>query len=254
MKRIAISLYGIISYILAMASLVYLCGFLINFLVPRAIDSPAESALIPALLINTLLLGAFAIQHSVMARPAFKKYWRKIVGDIIERSTFVLFSAIALTCLMVFWQPLGGSIWLVTNETAVFVIYSIYAFGWLFLVSATFLINHFELFGLQQVYQNQTGRVQSPDTFKTPLLYKLVRHPIYTGMLILLWATPTMTISHLVFAIGATGYIVVGTYFEEYDLVKQFGERYRAYQQQVPRLIPGKRYGAIAGDNLPLDS
>jgi len=237
MKRLVIFLYGITSYAVFFATFLYGIGFIGNLWVPKSMDSPRDVALGTALLIDLGLLALFAVQHSVMARPAFKRWWTRIVPEPAERSTYVLFSSLALIALFWFWQPLGGMVWNVTSVAGVDIAYAIYAAGWLLLLYATFLIDHFDLFGLRQVWVQLQGRPITPLTFKTPWLYRQVRHPIYVGWLMIFWATPTMTVTHLVFAIMTTAYILVAIQLEEHDLIAAHPE-YVDYKKRVPSLIP----------------
>lgn len=237
MKRFAIFLYGVISYAVFFITFLYAIGFIDNLWVPKGIDSPRDVSLGDALLVNLALLGLFAVQHSVMARPAFKRRWTRIVPESAERSTYVLFSSLALILLFWFWQPMGGVIWDITTPAAVDVIYAIYAFGWALLLYVSFLINHFDLFGLRQVWVQLVGKPMTPLAFKTPWLYRQVRHPLYVAWILIFWATPTMTVAHLVFAIMTTAYILVAIQFEEHDLIATHPE-YAEYKKRVPSLIP----------------
>jgi len=240
--RIAVFLYGLACYAIFFATFLYAIGFLGNLFVSKSIDSAPHDALPKALLVNTLLLGIFAIQHSVMARPAFKRWWMKIVPKPAERSTYVLFSSLALILLFWQWRPMGGAIWDVQDPLGRTALLSLFSFGWLLVLTTTFLINHFDLFGLRQVYLYLRGKEYTRLKFKTPGLYKVVRHPLYVGWLFTFWATPTMTVAHLVFAIATTAYILVAIQFEERDLVNEHGEAYENYRRKVPMLIPaGKK-------------
>ena len=231
-------LYGSAAYLGFVGSFIYAVCFIAGIGVPAALDGPARSAPLEALLVNTALLALFAVQHSVMARKGFKAWWTKIVPPVVERSTFVLAADICLFLLCWFWQPIEGTVWSVTNPIAVFALHAVFWAGWAVLLLATFLINHFELFGLRQPFAQLTGRQIPAPEFRTPMLYKVVRHPIYAGFLMGFWAAPEMTLGHLLFALGGTGYILVGIWFEERDLIAHFGERYRAYRKQVPMLFP----------------
>jgi len=241
MKRVLIFVYGVICYALTMATFAYLAGFVGNFLVPKAIDSAPQMPLKEALLINLALLAVFALQHSVMARPAFKRIWTRIIPAAAERSTYCLLSSLALILLFWQWQPLGGTIWHVQDAAGRAVLYTLYGFGWVLLVFITFLINHFDLFGLRQVYLNLRGREYKRPGFVTPMFYKYVRHPLYLGWFIIFWATPTMTAAHLVLALATTIYILVAIRFEERDLAAEHGEVYLSYRRRVPMLIPALR-------------
>ena len=241
MKRVLIFTYGVACYLIFFATLLYAIGFIGNLFVGKTIDSGLVGSLGKALLINAALLGIFAIQHSVMARQGFKKMWTKIVPQPAERSTYVLFSSLLLILLFWLWQPMGGVIWDVSGTTGSIILYSLYALGWVVLLLATFLINHFELFGLRQVYNYLRGKEDTELRFATPFLYKYVRHPLYVGWLLIFWATPTMTVAHLVFAVATTAYILVAIQLEERDLVRVHGKSYENYRKQVPMLIPGTK-------------
>jgi methanethiol S-methyltransferase len=237
-KRIAVFLYGVVCYAAFFGTFLYAIGFVGNLVVPKSIDSAPEGPLGMALLVNALLLGVFAVQHSVMARPAFKRWWTRFVPRPAERSTYVLFSSLALIALFAFWQPIGGVIWDVQEPVGRAVLYGLFAFGWGLVLVATFLINHFDLFGLRQVWLHLRGREYRPLNFGTPGLYKIVRHPLYVGWLFAFWATPTMTAAHLFFALLTTAYILIAIRFEERDLVAEHGARYTEYRKQVPMLVP----------------
>jgi protein-S-isoprenylcysteine O-methyltransferase Ste14 len=238
MKRIISFVYGVISYGLFFVTFLYAVGFVGNFIVPKSIDSAPQGPLGQALLINALLLGLFAVQHSVMARPAFKRWWTRFVPKPVERSTYVLFSSLALIALFAHWQPIGGVIWDVQNPVGRDVLYGLCAFGWGLVLVATFLINHFDLFGLRQVWLHLRGKEYRPLNFGTPGLYKIVRHPLYVGFFFAFWATPTMTAAHLFFALMTTTYILIAIRLEERDLVAEHGARYSEYRKQVPMLVP----------------
>ena len=231
-------LYGVISYLIFFGTILYAIGFIGNIAVPKALDGPAVLPLWQALLINASLLGVFAVQHSVMARGWFKRWLTQYIPETIERSTFVLISSLLMIVLFWQWQPMGGEVWTVENPIARSVIWGFFFVGWTLLFTSTFLINHFDLFGLRQVWLAFQKRPYTELKFDIPILYRMVRHPLYLGFIIAFWSTPTMTVTHLVFALACTGYILVGIYFEEQDLVRRFGEGYRKYQQQVPMLIP----------------
>jgi protein-S-isoprenylcysteine O-methyltransferase Ste14 len=240
-KRLSIFLYGVVSYAIFFGTFLYALGFVGNFAVPRTLDGTPTSSFTTALLVDLGLLGLFAIQHSVMARPAFKRWFTQVVPESAERSTYVLLSSLALIAMFAWWQPLGGMVWAVTDPTARGVLWGFFAFGWLLVLVATFLINHFDLFGLRQVWLQLRGRPYTHLTFGTPGPYRLVRHPLYAGWLFAFWATPTMSVSHLVFAIATTGYILIAIQFEERDLVAHLGKPYQDYRERVPMLIPFTR-------------
>jgi methanethiol S-methyltransferase len=237
MRRISIFLYGLVSYAVFLATFLYVIGFVGNLWVPKAIDSPPTLPGAQALLIDLGLLAIFAVQHSLMARPFFKQWITRFIPEQAERSTYVLAASLALILLVTFWQPLGGVIWNVEAPGLVAVLYGVFAMGWLLVLVSTFLINHFDLFGLRQSWLALLGRPYAPVTFRQPWLYRQVRHPLYVGFFIALWATPTMTITHLVFALMASAYIVVGTLLEERDL-KAAHPEYVDYAKRVPRYIP----------------
>jgi protein-S-isoprenylcysteine O-methyltransferase Ste14 len=241
MKRIAAFAYGIICYVIFLGTFNYTIGFIGNLMVPKSIDSIPSVPLGQALMIDAVLLGIFAIQHSVMARRGFKRWWTRFVPQPVERSTYVLFSSLALIVLFAFWQPIGGVIWNVQDPVGQAVLYGLCIFGWGLVLVATFLINHFDLFGLRQVWLYLRGKEDHALAFVTPGAYRLVRHPIYVGFIFAIWATPTMTVAHLFFALLSTAYILIGIRLEERDLVAFYGERYSQYKKQVPMLVP--RFG-----------
>ena len=231
-------LYGVLVYLSSFLTLLSTIAFTGNLPVPKAIDTGATASSPAAFAIDLLLLGLFAVQHSVMARPAFKRAWTRLVPQSVERSTYVLLASVTLLLLYWQWRPIAGIVWSATNPTAVLALQAIFWGGWGLVLLSTFLINHFELFGLQQVYARLRGRPLPPAEFKTPSLYRWVRHPLYLGLLLAFWATPTMTLGHLLFAVGNTGYILVGLSLEERDLLAEFGDKYRRYQEQVSALVP----------------
>jgi protein-S-isoprenylcysteine O-methyltransferase Ste14 len=235
--RVTAFLYGVFCYVAFLASFLYAIGFLGNFGVPKSIDSGPQMPLGYALAINLALLGLFAVQHSVMARPWFKSVWACVVPPVVERSTYVLFSSLALLLLFWKWEPMGGVVWSVDNLYGRGVITALYAMGWLVVLIATFQINHFDLFGLRQVWFYLKGEPYQPLKFGTPGLYKLVRHPLYVGWLMVFWSAPVMTVAHLVFALMTTAYILVSIQFEERDLMRLHRE-YVEYKKSVPMLIP----------------
>ena len=222
-KRILVFAYGSFSYLAFLAVLLYAIGFIGGFGVPTRLDAPGTEGWGIALAVNAALLTLFAVQHSVMARPWFKRAFTRIVPEPAERPTFVLLSSLALMLLFWQWRPMGGLVWSVESPTAIMAVRGLYAFGWALLLACTFLINHFDLFGLRQVWLHLTGRPYTRLRFVTPGPYKLVRHPLYVGWLFIFWATPTMTLAHLVFAIATTAYILVAIQFEERDLVREHG-------------------------------
>ena len=237
MKRWLIFLYGVVSYAIFFATFLYAIGFVGNFIVPKSMDSVPSMPLGMALLIDAGLLGLFAIQHSVMARPAFKRWWTRIIPQEAERSTYTLLSSVALIVLFAFWQPLGGVVWQVESPIGQALLYAGCAFGWGLVLVSTFLINHFDLFGLRQVWLQLRRKPYTSLPFKTPVLYRYVRHPLYVGWFFAFWSTPTMTVTHLVFAIATAAYILIAIQFEERDLVKEHPE-YAQYRKRVPMLVP----------------
>ena len=237
LSRITAFLYGLFCYFAFLASFLYAIGFLGNFIGPKSIDSAATLPFLRALAIDAALLGLFAVQHSLMARQWFKAAWTRIVPRSVERSTYVLFSSIALLLLFWKWEPMGGVIWSVGNSYARLAINALYAAGWLIVLAATFLINHFDLFGLRQVWLRLLGRQYTEIAFRTPGLYRYVRHPLYVGWLMVFWSAPLMTSAHLVFALATTTYILLAIQFEERDLARMHKE-YGEYRRRVPMLIP----------------
>jgi len=246
MRRLLIFIYGLLCYSVFFATFLYAVGFIGNFWVPKSIDSPPEAPLLTALLTNLALVTVFGIQHSVMARPGFKRWWTRMVPQPAERSTYVLFSSVALIFLFVFWQPMGGVVGTITAPIERAALYGAFAFGWGLLLLSTFLINHFDLLGLRQVWLQLLDKPYRPLVFQTPWLYRYVRHPLYVGWLFIFWATPTMTVTHLVFAIATSAYILIGIRFEERDLIAGHTE-YEDYRRRVPMLVPfGKPTPAVA--------
>jgi len=243
MKKLLFVIYGIFSYLIFFGTFMYAVGFVSSMKVPKHIDNEPQSPLGLALLVNAGLLSLFAVQHSVMARPAFKKWWTRFVPEPIERSTYVLLSSLCLLVLFVYWEPIGGVIWQVQSETAQLVFKSLSLLGFGIVLISTFLINHFDLFGIRQVVFYFLGEKYEHLPFKTPLFYKYARHPLYLGFMIAFWATPTMTIAHLFFAVMTTGYMLVAIQFEENDLIKTFGQKYQDYKQTAPMLIPFIKLG-----------
>ncbi len=238
MKKTLFLLYGIVSYFAFFGTILYAIGFTGNLLVPKSIDGIPEVPLWQAIGINTAFLLLFAVQHSTMARPAFKRWWTQYVPKPIERSTFVLITSIILSSMFAFWQPMGGVVWQIENETVKVVLLALFLLGWAIVFLATFLINHFDLFGLRQVWLYFRGKEYTHLPFRVPFLYKYVRHPLYLGFLIAFWSTPVMTVTHLLFALATTGYILTAIQLEERDLIAHFGQRYRDYRKQVPMILP----------------
>lgn len=246
LKRILFFAYGVFSYLIFFATFLYAIGFIGNFGVPTTLDGEANGNFGLNLLIDLALLALFAAQHSIMARRWFKNAWTQIVPPPVERSTYVLFSSFALILLFWLWQPLGGVVWSIENPAGVVILRSLFAFGWLLVLVSTFLINHFDLFGLRQVWLYLLGKPYKPLPFKTPALYRIVRHPLYVGWFFAFWMTPQMTFAHLLFAVATTAYILLAIQFEERDLVREHGESYENYRRSVPMLVPfsGKRRAA----------
>ena len=238
MKGLVTLIYGIVAYVVFLGSFLYAIGFVGNLIVPKSIDSGAAGDPVEAVIVNLLLLGLFAAQHSVMARPAFKRWWTRFVPSSVERSTYVLLASLVLLLLYWQWRPIPGLVWTVEGTFWMAILNGVFWLGWAILLISTLLINHFELFGLAQVYASARKRELPPPVFRTPLFYRWVRHPLYLGFLLAFWATPSMTWGHLLFAAGATGYILLGIFLEERDLVAIFGDRYRSYRKQVGMLLP----------------
>jgi protein-S-isoprenylcysteine O-methyltransferase Ste14 len=251
-QRIAAFTYGVASYMVALVSFLYLAAFLGDFGISHSIDSAPTGPIAVALAVDLGLLLLFGLQHSVMARPGFKAVWTKIVPPVVERSTYVLFSSLALFVLFWKWQAIGGVIWDVQNDTARIAMYALYALGWAIVLAVTFLINHFDLFGLRQVWLYLIGRPYTPVRFRMPGPYRLVRHPLYVGWLMVFWSTPKMTAAHLVCTVAITAYILIAIRYEERDLVTMHPE-YAEYRKRVPMLVPvgsssqGKRGSLPAG-------
>jgi len=231
-------LYGVLCYLIFFATFLYAIAFVGGVFVPLSLDSDPAGPFAESLLIDAILLGIFAVQHSVMARPAFKRWWTRFVPAAVERSTYVLFSSLALILLFWQWRPLGGMVWQVDSLVARDVLWALFALGWATVLIGTFLINHFDLFGLRQVWLNWRRTPYTPPGFVTPLFYRVVRHPIMLGFIVAFWATPHMTLAHLIFAIATTAYILIALQLEEHDLAASIGEPYRDYQRCVHMLVP----------------
>src|SRR5262249_1958637 len=241
MRRIGVFIYGVLSYACFFATFLYAIGFVGGFGVPRSIDSAAEGSVGVAVVVDLLLLTVFALQHSVMARPAFKRWWTRIVPEPAGRSPSVLASSLALLFLFWQWRPIGGVVWHVEHPVGQAVLYGLFAAGWLTVLITTFLINHFDLFGLRQVWLHLRGQPYRPLGFVTPGPSRHVRHPLSVGWLFAFWSTPTMTAAHLLFAVMTTAYILIAIRFEERDLGEFYGESYAEYRRNVPMLVPGVR-------------
>lgn len=239
--RVVAFLYGLICYTLFLFAFLYAIGFVGNIFVPKSIDTGPESSLPEALIINTLLLSLFAIQHSVMARQWFKRAWTKIVPEPVERSTYVLLASLVLLLLFWQWRPMRAVIWDVQNPTGRILLQGLFWIGWGQVLASTYLVDHFGLFGLKQVYRYLKGQPDEPPAFKTPSLYRYVRHPLYLGFIIAFWSTPHMTLGHLFFAAVCTAYILVAIQFEERDLMRFYGDTYTRYRTQVSMLLPLRR-------------
>ena len=247
-KRIAFFAYGSLSYLIFLGTFLYAIGFIGNFGVPTTLDGAARDPLGVALAIDVGLLTLFAVQHSVMARKWFKDWWTRVVPKPLERSTYVLFSSLALILLFWQWRPLGGVVWSIEDPMGRLVLRGLFAFGWALVLVSTFLINHFDLFGMRQVWLYLRGLPYTTLRFGTPGPYRLVRHPLYVGWLFAFWSTPTMTLAHLLFSIATTGYILIAIQFEERDLAREHGDAYAAYRQSVPMLVPFPRRRTDPGE------
>jgi protein-S-isoprenylcysteine O-methyltransferase Ste14 len=242
MRGLLSFLYGVAAYAASLATLLYFVGFSGNLLVPKSVDLGASAPWVEALGTNLLLLVLFGVQHSVMARRGFKRWWTRIAPQAVERSTYVVATCAVLVLMFRLWVPIEAPVvWQVENSTGVALLWGLFGLGWLLALVSTFLINHFELFGLQQVFARVTRHALPEARFRTPLLYRYMRHPLYAGFLLTFWSVPVMTTGRMLFALGFSVYIFIGIAFEERDLIRQFGERYRTYREQVGMLIPRAR-------------
>jgi protein-S-isoprenylcysteine O-methyltransferase Ste14 len=244
MNRVIAFLYGLVSYLIFFATILYAIGFVSGLVVPKTIDSGTAGSMGEAFVVNLLLMSLFAVQHSVMARKSFKEWWTQYVPKSVERSTYVLFASLALDLMFWQWRPMPAVVWQVADPQVATAIVAFSLIGWLLVFTSTFLINHFELFGLHQVVNNLAGRGMPAPRFKTPALYKIVRHPIYLGFIIAFWFAPVMTVGHLLFAAVTTAYIFVGIFLEERDLIELFGDEYQRYRNRVGMLVPFWRKSA----------
>lgn len=238
-KRLAFFLYGALAYAVFFFTFLYAIAFVGGVYAPTRLDGPAQAPVALSLTIDAGLLALFAVQHSVMARRWFKAWWTQYVPPVIERSTYVWCASLALLLLFWQWRPLGGTVWQVDNPVARGVLWTLFAAGWILALVSTFLINHFDLVGLRQVWMALTGRRYTPVGFVMPWIYGVVRHPLYLGFILAFWMTPSMTVTHLVFAIATTGYILIAIRLEERDLVTEYGSAYERYRARVPMLVPG---------------
>jgi protein-S-isoprenylcysteine O-methyltransferase Ste14 len=239
--RMIAFLYGVVAYAVFFVTFLYAIGFVENLVVPKAIDGGTTVPTALALIVNLVLMSIFAIQHSVMARPQFKQWWTKFVPPSVERTTYVMLASLALILLLWQWRPMPAVLWQIADPRIAMAVTGLSFLGWLIVLTSTFLINHFELFGLRQVANNLVGRPMPTARFRVPLFYNFVRHPIYLGFIIAFWAAPTMTVGHLLFAAVTTAYIFVGIWLEERDLIDIFGDEYRRYRQRVSMLLPWRK-------------
>jgi methanethiol S-methyltransferase len=246
--RLIAFLYGIAAYVVFFVAFLYAIGFVSGLLVPKTIDTGPTGSVGEALVVNLLLMSLFAVQHSVMARRQFKEWWTQYVPKSVERTTYVLLASLVLLLLFWQWRPMPAVVWQIGSPQLALAVTVLAFVGWLIVLLSTFLINHFELFGLHQVANNLTGRPMPAPRFRTPLFYGLVRHPIYLGFIIAFWAAPTMTVGHLLFAAVTTAYIVVAIQLEERDLIEVFGDEYRRYKRRVSMLVPWRK-SAESGHN-----
>ncbi len=241
MGRFIAFLYGLLAYAVFFVTFLYAMGFVADMIVPKTIDSGPAGSPVMALAIDLALMSVFALQHSIMARPAFKRWWTRLVPKSVERTTYVLAASLALVLLFWQWRPLPDVVWRVASPKAALALFSVSMTGYAIVLTSTFLINHFELFGLQQVASNLVRRPMPEPEFRTPLYYRFVRHPLYLGFVIAFWATPVMTVGHLLFAAVTTLYMLVAILFEENDLIGVFGDEYRRYRARVPMILPWRR-------------
>jgi protein-S-isoprenylcysteine O-methyltransferase Ste14 len=241
MNRALTLVYGTVAYAIFLGAFLYAIGFTTGLLVPKSLESGPAAPMAEAIIVNLLLLSLFAVQHSVMARQGFKRWWTQYIPHAIERSTYVLLASLCLILLFWQWRPMPAVVWQIGNPGLAAAVTALSLLGWIIVLVSTFLINHFELFGLQQVYNNMRGRLAVQAGFKTPFLYKFVRHPIYLGFIVAFWAAPSMSAGHLLFAAVTTAYIFVGIALEERDLMRLFGGEYERYRQSVGMLLPGWR-------------
>jgi methanethiol S-methyltransferase len=242
MTRTIYLLFGVLAYLIFFATFLYLIAFVGNLPgVPRTVDRGMASDLVPALVVNLALIAIFGLQHSVMARQGFKRAWTRIVPEPIERSVYVLFASLALILLFAFWRPITQPVWTVENDLLAGLLWGLFALGWLIVLLSTFLISHFELFGLTQVFRNLRGSQAAAPQFRQPFFYKLVRHPLYSGFFLAFWATPAMSVGHLVLALGVSVYMLIAIQYEERDLVSLFGEDYETYRRTTGMLTPRMR-------------
>ena len=251
MAAVAALAYGLVAYVVFLGSFCYAIGFVGNFLVPKSIDSGTAGTPSVTALVDALLLVLFAVQHSVMARPAFKSWWTRHVPRPVERSTYVLLASLVLILLYWQWRPIPEPVWTVESPLAAAVLTAVFWLGWGVTLVSSFLINHFELFGLTQVVGPLAKLESSAPVFATPLFYRWTRHPLYLGFLMAFWAAPSMTAGHLLFAMAMTGYVLIGIFFEERDLIALFGDRYRRYRREVGMLVPRRRRFDAEGSGGP---